>query len=166
MIRAVISTGSNMGDSRAHLATVPEFFHNDPASRVLKTSRVYSTPPWGKTDQEPFFNQVLIIKTERTPAELLAVCQQLEQDAQRVRTEKWGPRTLDVDLIEVLGQRHEVISTSPELTLPHPHAHERAFVLVPWLEVEEHATLGGKPVSSHLAQLDPEDVRAVVAVEG
>lgn len=149
-MRAVLSTGSNMGDPRAHLAAVVEEFSGE----LVAASSVYSTAPWGGVEQDDFLNQVLIVDVEHTPRELLARCQHLERAARRERKTRWGPRTLDVDIVDIDG----VTSDDPELTLPHPRAAQRAFVLVPWLEVDPGATLGGKSVADIAKALGPQGV--------
>ncbi|MHB2252685.1 2-amino-4-hydroxy-6-hydroxymethyldihydropteridine diphosphokinase [Corynebacterium aurimucosum] len=155
-MRAVLSIGSNMEDRRALLQTVFDEF----AEETVAASPVYATPPWGVTDQDEFLNAVLIVDVDCTPLELLRRGQKLEEAAERVRVRHWGPRTLDVDIVQIDG----VTSDDPELTLPHPYAHERAFVLVPWLAADEHAQLDGTPVRELLASLDSDDVAAVKEV--
>ena len=103
---------------------------------------------------------MLIVDVDCTPLELLRRGQKLEEAAERVRVRHWGPRTLDVDIVQIDG----VTSEDPELTLPHPYAHERAFVLVPWLAADEHAQLNGTSVRELVASLDSEDVAAVKEV--
>ena len=154
-MRAVLSTGSNMEDSCAHLAAVVRAFDAHPDAEVVATSSLYATAPWGGVDQPDFLNQVLIVDAQVTPADLLAVCQGLERSAHRVREVRWGPRTLDVDIVDIAGYT----SSDPVLTIPHPRAHEREFVLRPWLEVDPDATLGGEPVRDILARLAPQGVR-------
>lgn len=146
MIRAVLSIGSNMADRLALLRQARDAF----APELVAASRVYETPPWGVEDQDPFLNAVLIIHTQSTPLELLRRAQAVEQAAQRVRERRWGPRTLDIDIITAtdLTTGQEITSTTPTLTLPHPHAHHRDFVLIPWLDADPHATLSGKAVTS------------------
>lgn len=152
-MRAVLSTGSNMEDSRAHLAAVEEEF----AADLAAASRVYRTAPWGGVEQADFYNQILIVDVDETPYELLARCQRLEQEAHRVREVRWGPRTLDVDIVALYGDDGEEITVdTPDLTVPHPRAHERAFVLVPWLEVDREAQLGERDVNKLVAELDDE----------
>lgn len=152
-MRAVLSTGSNMEDSRAHLASV----ENDFAGELVAASRVYRTAPWGGVEQPDFYNQILIVDVAETPHELLARCQRLEHAAHRVREVRWGPRTLDVDIVALYGDGGEEITVdTPELTVPHPRAHERAFVLVPWHEVDAKARLGGRGVDKLAAKLDDE----------
>lgn len=155
-MRAVLSIGSNMEDRRALLQTVFDEF----AEETVAASPVYATPPWGVTDQDEFLNAVLIVNVDCTPLELLRRGQKLEEAAERVRVRHWGPRTLDVDIVQIDG----VTSDDPELTLPHPYAHERAFVLVPWLAADEHAQLDGTPVRELVASLDSDDVAAVKEV--
>ncbi|OHO66572.1 2-amino-4-hydroxy-6-hydroxymethyldihydropteridine diphosphokinase [Corynebacterium sp. HMSC036D03] len=152
-MRAVLSIGSNMDDRRALLQTVFDEF----AAETVAASPIYSTPPWGVTDQDEFLNAVLIVDVEESPVELLRRGQVLEQAAERVRVRHWGPRTLDVDIVQVEG----VTSSEPELTLPHPYAHERAFVLVPWLAADPDARLGDTPVADLIAALDPAEVEQV-----
>ena len=155
-MRAVLSIGSNMDDRRALLQTVFDEF----AAETVVASPIYSTPPWGVTDQDEFLNAVLIVDVEESPVELLRRGQALEQAAERVRVRHWGPRTLDVDIVQVEG----VTSSDPELTLPHPYAHERAFVLVPWLAADPDARLGDTPVADLIAALDPAEVEQVKLV--
>lgn len=155
-MRAVLSIGSNMDDRRALLQTVFDEF----AAETVAASPIYSTPPWGVTDQDEFLNAVLIVDVEESPVELLRRGQVLEQAAERVRVRHWGPRTLDVDIVQVEG----VTSSEPELTLPHPYAHERAFVLVPWLAADPDARLGDTPVADLIAALDPAEVEQVKLV--
>ncbi|OFK64870.1 MULTISPECIES: 2-amino-4-hydroxy-6-hydroxymethyldihydropteridine diphosphokinase [unclassified Corynebacterium] len=152
-MRAVLSIGSNMEDRRALLQTVFDEF----AEETVAASPVFATPPWGVTDQDEFLNAVLIVDVDCTPLELLRRGQKLEEAAERVRVRHWGPRTLDVDIVQIDG----VTSEDPELTLPHPYAHERAFVLVPWLAADEHAELNGTPVRELIADLDEDEVAAV-----
>ena len=150
-MRAVLSTGSNMEDSRAHLAAVEKDF----ADELIAASRVYRTAPWGGVEQDDFLNQTLIVEVTQTPHELLARCQRLEQEANRVREVRWGPRTLDVDIIALYEDGEEITVDTPDLTVPHPRAHERAFVLVPWVELE-NGVLGGRDINELIANLDDE----------
>jgi 2-amino-4-hydroxy-6-hydroxymethyldihydropteridine diphosphokinase len=156
MSRAVLSIGSNVGDSLAHLQSVVDTL----GSRVQAVSAVYATAPWGGIDQQDFLNAVLVaVDPDLDPRGWLDLAHRLEADAHRIREVRWGPRTLDVDIISCyVGEGHTVISTDPELTLPHPRAHERAFVLVPWRDVEPDAplTVGrlSRPIRDWLADLD------------
>lgn len=140
-----------MGDARAHLRTVADEF----AGELVAASAIYATAPWGKTDQPDFLNQSLLVDVDDTPRELLARCQDLEQRANRVREERWGPRTLDVDIVWIDGYT----SNDPDLTVPHPRAHLRQFVLQPWLEMDPDAELNGVRVAALLADVDDQGVR-------
>ncbi len=166
MIRAVLSIGANLGDARAALRTVADEF----AGETIARSAVFATPPWGGVEQGDFLNAVLIVEVDQSPRELLRRGQALENAAGRVREVHWGPRTLDVDVVQVLSlgdgsaadsDAAEITSDDPVLTLPHPFAHERAFVLVPWLDADPDAELGGIRVAGIVAKLDPDEVSAV-----
>jgi 2-amino-4-hydroxy-6-hydroxymethyldihydropteridine diphosphokinase len=147
---AVLSIGSNLGDSLGHLRRATQLFQ--PWLRAV--SPVVRTPPWGPVEQDHFLNAVLLVDDPAADArQWLARARQAETQAGRERTVRWGPRTLDVDVISVAEDGQEVRSDDPELTLPHPRAAERAFVLVPWLAVDARAVLGGRPVAELLAGL-------------
>jgi 2-amino-4-hydroxy-6-hydroxymethyldihydropteridine diphosphokinase len=138
MTRTVLSIGSNLGDRMARLQSVLDGL--GPAVRAV--SPVYETDAWGGVEQGPFLNAVLVADDPRLDGQgWLRRGQELEQEAGRVRRQRWGPRTLDVDLITCHDGDVEVISRADDLTLPHPLAHLRAFVLVPWLAVDPDATL-------------------------
>lgn len=159
MIRAVLSIGANMDRARENLTGVQAFF----ADELVAASKIYATPPWGGVEQGDFLNAVLIIDTSRTPMELLEAGWKLENDAGRVREIHWGPRALDVDIVQVIDKEsgEEIISADSTLTLPHPWATERAFVLVPWLDADPDAELEGVRVAELVDKLAPEDVNAV-----
>lgn len=156
-MRAVLSIGSNMDDRLALLRTVADDF----AGQIVAASPVYATPPWGVTEQADFLNAVLIVDVDESPLELLDRCQRLENAAERVRVRKWGPRTLDVDIVALYDDNQPLRVRNERLTVPHPYAHERAFVLVPWQAADPAAILEGQQLSDHLAALDPAEVAAV-----
>jgi 2-amino-4-hydroxy-6-hydroxymethyldihydropteridine diphosphokinase len=135
MSEAVLSIGSNLGDRMAYLRIALDTF----GDRVRAVSALYETAPWGVTDQPDFLNAVFVAEGVHTPREWLDLAHRAESAAERVREQRWGPRTLDVDLIAV----DDVRSDDPELILPHPRAAQRAFVLVPWLDVDPAAELPG-----------------------
>ena len=159
MIRAALSIGANMDRARDNLTGVQAFF----ADELVAASKIYATPPWGGVEQGDFLNAVLIVDTSRTPMELLEAGWKLENDAGRVREIHWGPRALDVDIVQVIDKDtgEEIISDDSTLTLPHPWATERAFVLVPWLDADPDAELEGVRVAELVDKLAPEDVNAV-----
>ncbi|WP_016698355.1 2-amino-4-hydroxy-6-hydroxymethyldihydropteridine diphosphokinase [Actinoalloteichus spitiensis] len=147
MTRAVLSLGSNLGDRFAHLRSAVTGL----GEAVVAVSRVYETAPWGVTDQPDFLNAVIVVDDAGVDAwGWLYRARELEEAAGRERTVRWGPRTLDVDVVTVDGVRSE----DPELLLPHPGTPERASVLVPWLDVEPEAVLPGHgPVRELLREL-------------
>ncbi|WP_421118378.1 2-amino-4-hydroxy-6-hydroxymethyldihydropteridine diphosphokinase [Aquihabitans daechungensis] len=123
MTRAFLSLGSNLGDRRQFLAEAVGSL----GTSVVAVSPVYETDPVGGPDQGRFLNIVVQLDTDLTARELLAVCHRLESGAQRVRMQRWGPRTLDVDIIWIDG----VTVDEPDLVIPHPRWSERTFVLAP-----------------------------------
>lgn len=136
---AVLALGSNIGDSAATLRGAVEALSATEGIDVVAVSRVVETDPVGGPEQDVYLNAVVLIRTALESADLLGVCQRIEADFERVREVRWGPRTLDVDVIAVQG----VVSDDPVLTLPHPRAHERGFVLVPWADVDPDAVVPG-----------------------
>jgi 2-amino-4-hydroxy-6-hydroxymethyldihydropteridine diphosphokinase len=155
MTRAVLSLGSNLGDSVDVLRAAVDGL----GSRLQQCSDVYATAPWGVTDQPEFRNLTAIAADDGLgPYGWLELARGLEARAGRVRTRRWGPRTLDVDVITVDERRWQ----DPELTLPHPRAHERAFVLLPWAQIEPDAVLPGRgPVAALLRALPAEELSGV-----
>ncbi|MBV9411042.1 MAG: 2-amino-4-hydroxy-6-hydroxymethyldihydropteridine diphosphokinase [Acidimicrobiia bacterium] len=125
-MRAFLGLGSNLGDRRAHLAAAVEGLQR--ADRVIGVSTLYETEPVGGPEgQGPYLNAVVELDTERSPRQLLELAQSLEEAAGRVRTERWGPRTLDVDVLLVGSLRVQ----EQDLVVPHPNMWERRFVLAP-----------------------------------
>ena len=161
MSRAVLSLGANLGDRAATLADALDALAAD---GLVAVSALYETPPWGPVEQPPYLNAIALVDGARDAAGWLARAHELEQAAGRTREVRWGARTLDVDVVIVTdGDGAPVVSDDPVLTLPHPRAHERAFVLVPWAQVDPAAVLPGHgPVAELLTALPPGDVDAVV----
>ncbi|MGH3960134.1 2-amino-4-hydroxy-6-hydroxymethyldihydropteridine diphosphokinase [Mycobacterium sp.] len=158
MTRVVLSIGSNLGDRLARLQSVPDRL----GDAVQAISPVCETAPWGGVEQGPFLNAVLIADAPTLDGHgWLRCAQEMEQAANRLRGQRWGPRTLDVDLIACYDDGTELFSRDDGLTLPHPLAHVRAFVMVPWLAIDPDAQLtvaaGRRPVATLLAELDPAD---------
>ena len=147
---AVIALGSNLGDSASILDDAVTALRHHPGIWVRGLSPLAKTAPVGGPEQPDFLNQIVLVDTVLAPAALLTVAHDLEQAAARVRDIRWGPRTLDVDIIVYTG----VTSDDPVLTLPHPRAHERAFVLAPWSWVDPGAVFNGVPVAQLAARAD------------
>ena len=158
MTRVVLSIGSNLGDRMARLQAVVDGLGDS----VRALSPVYETDAWGGVEQGPFLNAIVIADDPAADGhEWLRRAQALENANERIREQKWGPRTLDVDLVSCYDGTEEVFSRDESLTLPHPLAHLRAFVMVPWLAVDPDAelTVAGEPrrVDRLLAELDAVD---------
>ncbi len=132
---AYIGLGANLGDPRRQLEEALARLAAAEEVEVLKVSKFYLNPPLGPPDQPWYVNAVAQVKTRLEPEELLRVLQQIEQDLGRVRGERWGPRVIDMDLLLYNG----VVMSGPELVLPHPEMHRRAFVLAPLAEIAPEA---------------------------
>ena len=135
LFRSVIALGSNIGEPKENLDLAIALLNE--ATEVQKTSSYFVTKPVGYTDQPDFLNAVCIIESELPAIELLNMLQGIEKAMGRERIIKWGPRSIDLDII----QYGSLLSNADELTLPHPRAHERKFVLEPWFEIEPDAVL-------------------------
>lgn len=162
MTSVVLSIGSNLGDRLAHLQSVVDALGDS----AVAVSPVFESDPWGGVDQDAFLNALVVAEDpSRDAAGWLELAQELERQNDRVREIRWGPRTLDVDLICCFDGDREVVSDAAVLTLPHPQAHRRAFVLVPWLAVDPAARLAvgadHRPVADLLAELDEAERRSV-----
>ena len=153
--RAVLALGSNLGDRVAHLRAAVAAISSAAGVEVLAVSPVYETEPVGGPPQPDYLTAVVLVETTLAPAKLLGLAHSVERARARARTEHWGPRTLDVDVVQMGDER----AARPELTLPHPRAHERVFVLRPWLDVDPEAELlGHGPVRDLLAGTGTEGV--------
>jgi 2-amino-4-hydroxy-6-hydroxymethyldihydropteridine diphosphokinase len=143
-MKVVISLGSNIGDRQNYLAgaieRIKEYIF------VEKVSEFIETNPVGGPEQPDYLNAVLIGESDIAPMELLEICLAIESEFGRVREIHWGPRTLDLDLI-IIG---ELQIESEKLNLPHPRAHEREFVLAPWLSIDPDGAIPGKGLISEL----------------
>jgi 2-amino-4-hydroxy-6-hydroxymethyldihydropteridine diphosphokinase len=160
MSRAVLSLGANLGDRAGAIRAAITALKDD---GLVARSTLYETPPWGPVEQPPYLNAVVVVRGPRDAFGWLARAHELEQAAGRTREVRWGPRTLDVDVVTVTeDDGTPVVSDEPRLTLPHPRAHERAFVLLPWATLEPGAVLPGKGrVTDLLAALPADDKLAV-----
>jgi 2-amino-4-hydroxy-6-hydroxymethyldihydropteridine diphosphokinase len=161
MSRAVLSLGANLGDRAGALRAALTALKAD---GLVARSTLYETPPWGPVEQPPYLNAIAVVRSSRDAGGWLARAHELEEAAGRTREVRFGPRTLDVDVITVAeDDGTPVLSGDPELTLPHPRAHERAFVLVPWLTLDPTAVLPGRGrVADLVGALPADEVAAVV----
>lgn len=155
--RAALALGSNQGNRLEILQGAVDALARTDGVDVDAVSGVFETDPVGGPRQPDYLNAVVVVTTSLSARELLARAHEIEQDFGRVRTEDWGPRTLDVDVL-VVGDE---IVDEPDLVVPHPRSGERAFVLLPWLDADPQATLPGSgPVADIVADLDTSGVRA------
>lgn len=150
---AVLALGANLGNRLENLQGALDALADTPGLRVKAVSPVYETAPWGVEpgSQPSYLNAVALVKTTLPPSSLLERAQAVEEAFLRVREERWGARTLDVDIITYA----DTVSDDPVLTLPHPRAHQRAFVLAPWHDMDPEAQLPGHgPVAALLSAAD------------
>ncbi|MBO3760666.1 2-amino-4-hydroxy-6-hydroxymethyldihydropteridine diphosphokinase [Ciceribacter sp. L1K23] len=130
--------------------------------RVVSVSKLYRTPPWGKTDQADFLNCCALIETRLAPQPLLELCLSIEREMKRVRIERWGPRTIDIDILTYDDQD---VSTET-LAIPHPRITERAFVLVPLADIAPELDIAGKSVRDWTSIVDAGGIEAASADGG
>lgn len=148
--RVVLALGGNLGDRLANLQAGVDALAAAPGITATAVSAVFETSPVGGPDQPDYLNAVLLASSDLGAAEILRRSQAAERARGRQRRVRWGPRTLDIDIIACGDE----ISDDPQLTLPHPRAHERAFVLLPWHDVDPDASLPGfGPVTGLIARL-------------
>ncbi|WP_102959131.1 2-amino-4-hydroxy-6-hydroxymethyldihydropteridine diphosphokinase [Mangrovicella endophytica] len=157
--RAYLGLGGNLGDPAASMATALQAIDARMDAEVAAVSRLYRTPPWGVTDQPDFINACAAVDTDLSALALLDLCLSLELTLKRERRLRWGPRTVDIDLLDYAGE----IWTSDRLTLPHPRIAERAFVLVPLAEIAPDLPIEGATVSEWLERVDASTIQPVSA---
>lgn len=148
--RAYLALGGNLGDVQQAFAVALDALRAQALVAVRHVSPIYRTPPWGVTDQPDFLNMAAEVETDLSAHQLLDLCLEIERASGRVRDLRWGPRTIDLDII---AYGHETISDE-RLTVPHPHAHERTFVLAPLADLAPDLEIAGTSVRDWLAQLD------------
>lgn len=149
-VRAFLGLGGNIGDPRAAMAAALAGLDSDPAIEVVRVSSLYRTPPWGRTDQPEFLNAVAELATSLAPRALLDRCLAAEAALKRVRSERWGPRVIDLDIL--LYGNETVRETG--LDIPHPRMAERAFVLAPLSEIAPEVDVLGTRADSLAAMVD------------
>ncbi len=151
----MLGLGANLGDSLGALQGAVDALAHTPGIAVTRSSSVFATEPVGGPDQPTYVNAVVLIETSLTAMQLLESVNAIEADWHRTREVRWGPRTLDIDIIVF----DDIVSSDERLTLPHPRAGERGFVLVPWLDADSEAVLLGVPVRELVQQVDTSGVR-------
>ncbi|KQV27701.1 2-amino-4-hydroxy-6-hydroxymethyldihydropteridine pyrophosphokinase [Rhizobium sp. Root1203] len=147
---ATLGLGGNVGDPVHAMATALRALDARADCRVSAVSRLYRTPPWGKTDQSYFFNSCAQVDTSLAPEALLDVCLGIEHGMKRERIERWGPRTLDIDILTYA----DVSQDAPRLELPHPRMTDRGFVLMPLADFAADLLVNGIAVGEWLARTD------------
>lgn len=154
--KAWLSLGGNIGNVVQAMAQALQLMDERQDVRVIAVSPVFRTPPWGKTDQDWFYNACAEISTILTPPELLSTSQAIEKRLERVRSERWGPRTIDIDL---LAYSSVFALEMPDLTLPHLRIEERAFVLVPLATIAPDLLIRGQSVADLLEKTDASEIQ-------
>lgn len=160
MTKVYLSLGSNMGDRQGYLQRAVKALKQLTDTEVEAVSSYYETAAWGLTDQADFLNLALALETQLPAESLLSACQAIEKDLDRVRHKHWGPRTVDIDIL-LYGQE---IWETEHLIVPHPFMTQRAFVLVPLLEIAKDLVepQTGQTYENYLSQLDTNDVHKFV----
>lgn len=147
---ASIGLGGNIGDPPASMARALSELDARKDCRVTAVSRLYSTPPWGNTDQADFFNCCALVETSLEPEALLDICLDIEREMKRVRLERWGPRTIDIDILTYADRAHK----TEKLELPHPRMTERGFVMMPLADIAPDMIVNGRAVREWLENAD------------
>ncbi|SHG96538.1 2-amino-4-hydroxy-6-hydroxymethyldihydropteridine diphosphokinase [Tepidibacter thalassicus] len=161
MNNVYLSLGTNIGDREKYLNDAIDLISELENTKIVKISKVYETKPWGYTNQENFLNLCLKINTGLSPHELLNKCQEIEKILKRERIIRWGPRTIDIDILIY----DDIICNGENLTLPHPRIQERAFVLVPLMDLNENLVVKNKRVKEWLKLVDVEEVKEYIRDE-
>jgi 2-amino-4-hydroxy-6-hydroxymethyldihydropteridine diphosphokinase len=149
MTDCYLGLGSNIGDRERLLRQAVAYIDRVPEIAVVHCSSIYETEPVGYTNQSAFLNAVIRIKTRLSPTDLLASCMDIEQQLQRERLVKWGPRTIDIDILLY----DDLQISTPVLSIPHPLMGERFFVLIPLAEINPHLIWYGETVVQYIAKL-------------
>lgn len=139
---AALGLGGNIGDPPVTMAKALAEIDRRADTAITAVSRLYRTPPWGKTDQAWFYNACALVETTLEPRALLESCLEIERRLKRVREERWGPRTIDIDVLTY----GDFSSDAPVLTVPHPRMTERGFVMVPLCDIASDLVVEGRSV--------------------
>lgn len=155
--RASLGLGGNIGDPVRAMSSALKALDGRGDCRVVVVSRLYRTPPWGKTDQSFFYNACAIVDTSLDPEALLALCLDIEREMKRVRDERWGPRTIDIDILTY----GNIEKRLPALEIPHPRMTERGFVLMPLADVAADMRVKQRRVADWLKEADVGGIEVV-----
>jgi 2-amino-4-hydroxy-6-hydroxymethyldihydropteridine diphosphokinase len=151
-MECALGLGGNIGDVAATMAKALTMLDGTPGCSITAVSSLYRTPPWGRIDQAPFLNACALVRTELTPHAMLQLCLETERALKRNRKtgERWGPRTIDIDMLTYGTEALE----ENDLTLPHPRMTERSFVLLPLAEIAPGLEVNGRSIADWLEQAD------------
>lgn len=153
MNKAYLGLGTNMGDRVEYLVSACTILSENKYINITKKSKIYETKAWGYTDQADFLNMCLEIETSLDEFQLLEVCGQVEQKLNRERIIRWGPRTIDVDILFF----NDIILNDEKLSIPHPRISERAFVLIPLMDLNTNLVIKNKTIDVYLDSLSSEE---------
>ena len=154
---AFLGLGGNLGDPQTAMAAALQAIDASRDVRVTAVSKLYRTPPWGKTDQPDFLNAVARVETRLSPRQLLDACLEAERQLKRVRAERWGPRAIDIDVLWFEG----LTIDEPGLQIPHPRMKQRAFVMIPLAEIAPELALQAHTAGDIAAGLDSAGIERV-----
>lgn len=157
MKTSYLGIGGNISDTKANIKDTIELLKDNENIKVTRLSSLYETEPVGFTDQDWFLNIVVEVKTSLKPLELLKYCQHIENELKRERTIRWGPRTIDVDILLY----EDYSSDSEILTVPHPRMTERAFAMVPLYEINKNLIINGQKIKDIVSNLKGEEIKKV-----
>jgi len=154
---ATLGLGGNIGDVAETMGKALDLLQAVPGLEIVKVSSLYKTPPWGIVTQDWFVNACVEISTTLSPHQLLEQCLSIELQLKRVRTLRWGPRTIDIDVLTF----EDYTSGEPKLTVPHPRMLERAFVLVPLGEITPELKVSGKSIEDWIKEADRSGIEKI-----
>ena len=157
-----LSLGTNVGNKWENLQEAVYLISKFESSRIINVSSVYETSPWGYLEQDNFYNLCIHAKTLLSPHEYLDKCQEVEDKLKRTTGFRWGPRTIDVDIL-LFG---DYVNQDKDLTIPHPHMLERGFVLIPLLDLERDLLIKGKSIREWYEELDEGEKNSTLRLEG
>lgn len=153
MNKSYLGLGTNMGDRLGYLTSACNILEQNEFIKIIKKSKLYETKAWGYTEQADFLNMCIEIETSLEPYELLEACQDVEAKLDRERIIRWGPRTIDVDILFF----NDIILDDKNLLIPHPRIKDRAFVLIPLMDLNSKLHMEGKTIEEYLNSLTNEE---------